>query len=486
MIFKTVPKGPRGSGRGHPTPRGDGGLRLRGRRGRSSSGLARGTCRPTTPSTTSSAGRSTTTARGALATAQPAVDPRQKLLTAAACSDLGDRHADSVDDIRLLPPADAGERRGPPGRADRGHGLLRGRADRLLLPPSPRSSRATSSRRARREESACSSTRPGSSKTATSWRSRSTAWDCSATRSARPERGRRSMTLHRLTTLTLGVPDPARWGTTTRSRDPAISDGRFRHGQLRKDLRLVQTGHRGAVAILGCHDPMILHRVGDEPVCGARVSRRRGRRGRGRGLRRGHGRARCASRSLPRIGGGTLRRASRSTLPGDVRRRNLRSEAILRDESALQAALALGHMVHLSPSSRTGRKAFFVDGLGFKVSDSASTGGPSCAARPTTTTSPSARRRCRSPTTGPGRSPTSTRSARRRTVTEKGDSERGGARPALPRARTTSGTSRTRPATHRVLRRHGQSPRRTSSGSPRSGRAEVLLLVGSAAAEADA
>ena len=144
--------------------------------------------------------------------------------------------------------------------------------------------------------------------------------------------------------------------------------------------------------------------------------------------------------------------------PGRTERPSNRAPGILRDGPV--APRKLGHAV-LGSTDPQATEAFFVSGLGFKISDRIKGAGGSCAAPPTTTTCWSWARRSRSCTTRRGRSTTWTRSAAARTpcsrTTPSGTS---GASAGTTAGPTSSGTSRTRGQLQRVLQRHGLHRRR--------------------------
>ena len=173
------------------------------------------------------------------------------------------------------------------------------------------------------------------------------------------------MALHRLTTLTLGVPDPETVGDYYEEFGlTRLAAGRYGTVNGGEQLRLVKSDRRRAVALgIGCDDLDDLDRVetnlgalGFESVreADAVVAFDAGT-----GVQ---ARVEIAPRIVESPEDGVTLNA-----PGDVRRRNLRSEAILRDESALKPR-KLGHLV-LSTLDEERSKAFFVDAVGFKISD---------------------------------------------------------------------------------------------------------------------
>ena len=173
------------------------------------------------------------------------------------------------------------------------------------------------------------------------------------------------MALHGLTTLTLGVPDPVSVGAYYEDFGlTALGDGRYATVNGGEQLRLVPSDRRRAVGLgIGCDDADDLDRVAhDLGVHGFESAREEGAvtaYDAGTGV---EVRVEVAPRLVEQPEPGVTLNA-----PGDVRRRNLRSEAILRDESVLRPR-KLGHIV-LSSLDEARSRAFFVQGVGFKVSD---------------------------------------------------------------------------------------------------------------------
>lgn len=173
------------------------------------------------------------------------------------------------------------------------------------------------------------------------------------------------MALHGLTTLTLGVPDPDTVGAYYEDFGlTALGDHRYATVNGGEQLRLVRAERRRALALgVACDDPDDLDRVhhdlgvlgfeselddgsvvAHEPGTGVTV------------------RVEIAARVQEQPEAGVTYNG-----PGDVRRRNLRSEALDRDPSALRPR-KLGHVV-LSSLDADRSYAFFIEGVGFKVSD---------------------------------------------------------------------------------------------------------------------
>ena len=218
------------------------------------------------------------------------------------------------------------------------------------------------------------------------------------------------MALHRLTTLTLGVPDPVSVGDYYEEFGlTALGDGRYGTVNGGEQLRLVPADRRRAVALgIGCDDPDDLDRVatnlgalGFESAREADAGRRRTTRAPACGC---GWRSPRASWSSPRHG---VTLNAPATCAGATCGRR-RSCATSRRSSRASSA------TWCSPrSTRSARKAFFIDGVGFKVSDLTKDGAgvPALLDRPPQPRA-SARRRCSSCTTRRGSCPTSTRSAR--------------------------------------------------------------------------
>lgn len=174
------------------------------------------------------------------------------------------------------------------------------------------------------------------------------------------------MPVHRLTTLTLGVPDVA--DTAAYYEEFGLSplgDGRFATADGGEQLRLVQSPRRRAIEVgIGVDNPDDLDRISrdlaafgassrrdpggslitDEPYTGVRV------------------RASVA----PRIS-----QAPREPVPmngpGLTARRNQRAANLGRDPADLRPR-KLGHVV-LGSTNQPASQEFFVQGLGFKISD---------------------------------------------------------------------------------------------------------------------
>jgi len=178
------------------------------------------------------------------------------------------------------------------------------------------------------------------------------------------------MALHGLTTLTLGVPDVEAVGAYYEDFGlSALGGGRYGTVNGGEQLRLVPSERRRAVALgIGYDDADDLDRVAhDLTALGFEAAREEGAvesYDAGTGVRV---RVEIAERTVERP-----ELAVTYNGPGDVRRRNLRSEALDRDESVLRPR-KLGHVV-LSSLDAERSHAFLVQGVGFKVSDTTKEG----------------------------------------------------------------------------------------------------------------
>lgn len=178
------------------------------------------------------------------------------------------------------------------------------------------------------------------------------------------------MALHGLTTLTLGVPDPETVGAYYEDFGlTALGGARYATVNGGEQLRLVQADRRRAVALgVGCDDQDDLNRVAHGLTSlGFEVEREDGAvesYDAGTGVRM---RVEIAQRPAEQP-----ETAVTYNGPGDVRRRNLRSEALDRDEAVLRPR-KLGHVV-LSSLDAERSHAFLVQGIGFKVSDTTKEG----------------------------------------------------------------------------------------------------------------
>jgi len=178
------------------------------------------------------------------------------------------------------------------------------------------------------------------------------------------------MALHGLTALTLGVPDPASVGEYYEDFGlQPLGGGRFGTVNGGEQLRLVPAERRRAVALgVACDDQDDLDRVARSLAALGFASTRE-------------------DSAVVAVESGTgievrveiaerLDEAPETAVtyngPGDVRRRNLRSESLDRDESVLRPR-KLGHVV-LSSLDAERSHAFFVQGIGFKVSDTTKEG----------------------------------------------------------------------------------------------------------------
>lgn len=173
------------------------------------------------------------------------------------------------------------------------------------------------------------------------------------------------MALHRLTTLTLGVPDPVAVGAYYEDFGlTALGDGAYATVNGGEQLRLVPAERRRAVALgIGCDDADDLDRAAHDLVAQGFEAVRGD--GAVESFDAGTG-VRVRIEIAPRLQE-QPEAAVTYNGPGDVRRRNLRSEALDRDESVLRPR-KLGHVV-LSSLDAERSHAFFVQGVGFRISD---------------------------------------------------------------------------------------------------------------------
>lgn len=173
------------------------------------------------------------------------------------------------------------------------------------------------------------------------------------------------MSLHRLTTLTLGVPDLDAVGAYYDDFGlTGLGQGRFATVNGGEQLRLVAAPRRRALALgVGCDDEDDLDRVATGlHVLGVECVRRDDAvvaHDVGTGVT-------VRVEIAPRIRAAPEDEVTLNA-PGRLRRANLRSECLDRDDTALRPR-KLGHVV-LGTLSRDASRAFFIDGVGFKVSD---------------------------------------------------------------------------------------------------------------------
>jgi hypothetical protein len=172
------------------------------------------------------------------------------------------------------------------------------------------------------------------------------------------------MALHRLASLTFGVPDPAAVGRYYEEFGlTALGDGRFATVDGGEQLRLVAAPTRRLVELaIGADDPDDLARIarnlapfgvpvdvnGDTLVTGDPGTR-----------------VRVVVRVDPRVRQ-TPTPACVTNGPGRPDRANVRADAILRGEPVRPRKL--GHVVIGSTDFPTSQR-FFIEGIGFKVSD---------------------------------------------------------------------------------------------------------------------
>ena len=254
------------------------------------------------------------------------------------------------------------------------------------------------------------------------------------------------MSLHRMNSITIGVPDVAKTAEFYRDFNlTETSPGVFATADGGEQLRLVQTPLRRLVEL--------------------NDRRRRPRRRRPRRL--AARRARCRRpahrewprrRSIPAPASACASRSRRASQqetvaptpyngPGRIDRTGRAPKLSPDGKPGRRTPRKLGHVVvgttELEPSKR-----FFIEGIGFKLSDELGHGATSCAARRTTTTS-SCRRAAAVPAPhlvagGRRRRDRPRRATRCSRRTRHGTS---GASAGTTSARTSSGTSATRPAT---------------------------------------
>jgi len=174
------------------------------------------------------------------------------------------------------------------------------------------------------------------------------------------------MSLHRLTTLTLGVPNPEAVGRYYEEFGLApLGDGRFATIDGGEQLNLVHAPQRQAVEIgLGVDGPDKLDRIAAslasfgvqsvrdaESLCAVEE---------GTGVRvrvQIADRIEQASSGMPALNG-----------PGELHRTNARAEGIISEDPLDFRPRKLGHVV-VASVDQPRSQAFFTEGIGFKVSD---------------------------------------------------------------------------------------------------------------------
>ncbi len=171
------------------------------------------------------------------------------------------------------------------------------------------------------------------------------------------------MALHRLSSITIGVPDVedscryyAEFGLTRNGAGFATSDGG-------EQLRIIKSPTRKLIELcIGADDPDDVARVSDQlSRIGVAIQRDPS----SVGAFEVHSGARVVVKVLPRL---TQKPASLEPTngPGRTQRQNGRAPAILRHEPVRPRKL--GHVVIGTPDAEASQR-FFVDGVGFKVSD---------------------------------------------------------------------------------------------------------------------
>jgi catechol 2,3-dioxygenase-like lactoylglutathione lyase family enzyme len=171
------------------------------------------------------------------------------------------------------------------------------------------------------------------------------------------------MGLHRLASITIGVPnveDTARYyaefGLTRDGGSFSTRDGG-------EQLRIVESPTRRLIELcIGADDPDDLDRVTDRLATLGVTSQRDGASVSAVEIQSG---ARAVIKVLPRISQDPAA-SERYNGPGRVERTNHRAPGILREEPIRPRKL--GHVVIGTPDAEASQR-FFVDGVGFKVSD---------------------------------------------------------------------------------------------------------------------
>jgi catechol 2,3-dioxygenase-like lactoylglutathione lyase family enzyme len=169
--------------------------------------------------------------------------------------------------------------------------------------------------------------------------------------------------LHRLASITIGVPNVeetcryyAEFGLTRDGASFSTSDGG-------EQLRIVESPTRRLIELcVGADDPDDLDRVTDGLARLGVTSQRDPARV---SAVETHGGARAVVRVLPRISQNPAAIGPYNG-PGRAERTNHRAPAVLRDEPIRPRRL--GHVVIGTPDAEASQR-FFVDGVGFKVSD---------------------------------------------------------------------------------------------------------------------
>jgi catechol 2,3-dioxygenase-like lactoylglutathione lyase family enzyme len=169
--------------------------------------------------------------------------------------------------------------------------------------------------------------------------------------------------LHRLASITIGVPNVeetsryyAEFGLTRDGARFSTSDGG-------EQLRIVESPTRRLIELwIGADDPDDLDRVADRLVRLGVTSQRDAASVSALEI---HSGARAVIKVLPRISQDPAAMAPYNG-PGRAERKNCRAPAVLREEPIRPRKL--GHVVIGTPDAEASQR-FFVDGVGFKVSD---------------------------------------------------------------------------------------------------------------------
>jgi len=273
------------------------------------------------------------------------------------------------------------------------------------------------------------------------------------------------MALHRLTSVTMGVPNVAETADyyTEFGLQPD-TEGWFTTRDGGRQLQIVHAPTRRLVELrVGVDDRDDLDRAAASLTrLGIEVDRRRDNSISATEAATG---TRATLEIAPRLVQDAVA-ATTYNGPGRYERQGLRAPGLLRTDRIQPRKL--GHAVIGSTDVAVTRR-FFTDGLGFKLSDEIKDAGASCAARPIITTCSFSPHPSPSCTTRPGRWTTSTTLvAGRSKCSRTTPNATSGGSVDTTQVPTSSGTSRIRPATSASTTPTWIASSMTSCGPPRS------------------